>query len=164
MTLKQLNNLLNIVNKIEICDYKFIQKLHDFICENINKIEIIKFEFKEKWKNNHEKELILKDISNKNNFITYGKCLLAIIKKCKSNKKFIEVEIIVYEGDMLNGLPTDIRLKTILNIPYDFLKKCENLIIKKIKIMGEDAYYLHLENEKNNFINNFIKEIIELNK
>ena len=30
--------------------------------------------------------------------------------------------------------------------------------------MGEDAYYLHLENEKNNFINNFIKEIIELNK
>ena len=164
MTLKQLNNLLNIVNKIEIHDYNFIHDLHDFICENINKIEIIKFEFKEKFKNNRKKELILKDIINKNNFITYGKCLSTIIKNCKSNKNFIEVEIVVYEGDMLNGLPTELRLTTILNIPYNFLKKCENLIIKELKIIGEDAYHIHLENEKSNFINNFIKEIIELNK
>lgn len=165
MTLKQLNNLLNIVNKIEIHNYEFIHELYYFVCEHINKIEIIKFEFHNhsRWKNDYDKDY-LKHLSNKNNFITYSKCLKAIIKNCEKNKKFIEIEIIVYDGDMVNGLPISIRLKTILNIPYDFLKKCENLIIKKLKIMGEDAYHLHLENEKNNFINNFIKEIIELNK
>lgn len=164
MTLKQLNNLLNIVNKLEIHDYKFIHELHDFVCENINKIEIIKFEFfnMEKWKNKCDKDFS-KYLSNKNNFITYSSCLNAIIKSCE-NKKFINVEIIVYDGNMVNGLPSNIRLKTILNIPYIFLKKCENLILNELKFMGEDAYNIHLKNEKSNFINNFIKEIIELNK
>ena len=66
MTLKQLNNLLTIVNKIEIHEYKFIHELHYFICENINKIEIIKFEFfnMKKWKNKYDEDFS-KHLSNK---------------------------------------------------------------------------------------------------
>jgi len=76
-------------------------------------------------------------------------------------KNILFIDVKINNGNMLDGGYKDSKFSVTLEMKIEFIQKIKDSILTRINWMAEGAYELYLENQKNEFKNNFIKEFLK---
>ena len=150
LTIKKLLSLLAIMGSIDINKWNMVME----IVKAFPNVTVVSKEwcdsFKEKFPDSYKL-----DLSNINTWSTYDKCVR--LKFSVSDGK-LHCHALIYDGDILDGFPTDKRFVAHLIFEDKFIKIIEDNIKWEFESFADDAYDRYLETQKREWIVNFYKQ------
>lgn len=160
MTNKQANKILGLLGKLKTNDYHLMHLVVDFLSKKDNILLVQKVDWNDTFKNKN-RDIYPLDLSSKDVWITYDRCIDFTFKP--SDNRQILLEVTNYDGEMLNGFRKNIRWTATIILPINFLKNITDKIQSKLEDLAEEAYELHLETKKRKYIDDFISETLKIN-
>lgn len=100
------------------------------------------------------------DLTKSENWITYETCVDLYLGLESNNVPYLEVTC--YKGSSLDGTRTDKKFKLQVLLNASQIKIFSEDIIYALRREADRAYEIHLESQREIFINNFIGEVMRI--
>jgi len=151
--MNQLQKKLTIIGTVHCSSAKVIRPL----IAMMDSVVIKESKWHDRFKQEHPDSYPL-DLTKMEPWCTYAGCLNLTFRML--NSKFVECDVMVFNGDVLDGHRTNVRFTATLKIPYKFLSVIKDEIKWRFERHCAEAYESHLERQKDDWIRHFANDIL----
>ena len=153
MTNKRLLEILKLIGNVRSSSWKDVRKIVDIM----STVEVISQEWHEFTKQDGRYWRLL-DLSNIKTWSTYDRKCIDLIFSNKEDKLYCNAKI--YDGDVVDGFPTNIRFTATLILPDNFTQEIKDLIRQGVDSYAVRCYDEMLEKERHSWISKLVQKIL----
>lgn len=155
--MNKLQKKLKIMGGISSSNFNTVRPLINIM----DSITVVKSKWHESFKQSNP-DMYPLDLSKMETWSTYQGCTNLTFRMI--NDKWVECEVIVFNGDSLYGHRTNIRFSATLKVPYTFLTEIKDNIKWAFEIYCEEKYTDHLQKQKEEWVRKFAEEVLDFPK
>lgn len=156
MDKKKLFELLTLVGGVKVSRWDMVTKIVDAM--NNGLADATEKEWKDDFKSKFPDSYQL-DLRKLDTWSTYeGEC---IELRFTNESELLTCHAKIYDGDNFNGARKHLRFTAKIQFNNEFIRLLEKPIEHELNCYAEDAYEIHLYEQKKNWITNFKTELLE---